>query len=82
MDPKQWPTEHASIQDIPGPLDLLHPCNHLTKTVIICSAAEIRRVTYSEKRAEYPGGHRIIENEQNNHVGDSAKQAGGLECVR
>ena len=88
MDPKQWRTEHTSIQGITGPLDLLHPCDHLTKkqnkTVIICSAAEIRRATrtYSEKSAEYPGGHRTIENAPNNHVGDSAKQAGDQECVR
>ena len=31
MDPKQWRTKHTSIQGIPAPLDLLHPCNHLTK---------------------------------------------------
>ena len=29
MDPKQWRTEHTSIQNMPGPLDLRHPCNHL-----------------------------------------------------
>ena len=31
MDPKQWHTEHTNIQGMPGPLDLRHPSNHLTK---------------------------------------------------